>query len=144
MLKSKDTTKKSHSSSHSPSVNIISEGTTLKGDLNTESDVRIAGEVQGEVRSKGKIIITGTGKIVGNINSADADISGRIEGEVTVSRKLSLREKSVIDGNIFTKTLVVEEGAQVNGSCRMGSDIKNMSNLKDKQHGQESNMKNIS
>jgi cytoskeletal protein CcmA (bactofilin family) len=144
MLKSKTTSKSTTSSGHSPSVNIISEGTSMKGNLNTDSDVRISGEIQGEVRSKGKIIITGTGRLTGNIMSADADISGKIEGEVRVSGKLSLREKSIINGDIYTKTLIVEEGAQINGSCKMGNDIHKLSDSEDTQFSKDSTVKNIS
>ena len=84
------------------------------------TDIRIAGIVEGESVSKGKLIITGKGRVIGNITSSDADIAGKIEGEVRVSNKLVLRKNSIVDGNIYTKTLIVEEGAQVNGACRMG------------------------
>ena len=127
MLNSKKSTSNSNvseNSSQSPAVNILSEGTKLKGDLNSQTDIRVAGTVDGEAVSQGKLIVTGSGKIIGNIKSADADIAGRVEGEVTVTNKLTLRESAVIDGNIYTKTLIVEEGAQINGSCRMGSDAK--------------------
>lgn len=144
MLKSKNTSKSTNSSNHSPSVNIISEGTSVKGDLKTESDVRIAGEIHGEVHSKGKVIITSTGKLTGNFTSVDADISGKIEGEVKVSGKLSLREKSVINGDIYTKTLIVEEGAKINGSCRMSNDIHKLSVAEDSKYSQDSSVKNIS
>lgn len=121
----------SDNNNHSPAVNIISEGTKLKGDLNSQTDVRIAGTIDGEATSKGKLIVTGNGKIVGNITSSDADVAGRVEGEVRVSNKLTLRESAIIDGNIYTKTLIVEEGAQINGACRMGSDAKTLSQKSD-------------
>jgi cytoskeletal protein CcmA (bactofilin family) len=129
--KSTSTNNVSENSNHSPSVNILSEGTKLKGDLNSQADIRIAGVIDGEAVSKGKLIVTGNGKIIGNITSSDADIAGRVEGEVKVSNKLTLRESAIIDGNIYTKTLIVEEGAQINGSCRMGSDAKSLSEKSD-------------
>ncbi|SMO32034.1 bactofilin family protein [Gracilimonas mengyeensis] len=128
--KSKSSTPNSNGG-NSPAVNIISEGTQLDGDLNSQTDIRIAGTITGEAISKGKVIITGSGKVVGNITSADADIAGKIEGEVKVSNKLTLRDSAVVDGNIFTKTLIVEEGAKVNGSCKMGADIKSISRNSD-------------
>ncbi len=115
----------------SPAVNIISEGTKLKGNLNAQNDVRIGGIIEGEALSKGKLIITEKGKVIGNISSADADIAGRVEGEVKVHNKLVLRQDAVIDGNIYTKTLVVEEGAQINGSCRMGEGTTKLSQSSD-------------
>ena len=102
-----------------PSINMISEGTNVKGTLNTKSDIRIAGEVEGEIKAKGKIIISAAGKIKGDVEAVDADIAGRLEGEIHVSNKLILRQSALVDGDIYTKSLLVEEGAQINGACRM-------------------------
>lgn len=115
----------------SPSVNIISEGTKLKGNLHAIADIRIGGTVDGEAVSKGKLIITDKGKVSGNVTSSDADIAGRVEGEVKVSNRLVLRKNAIVDGNIYTKTLIVEEGAQINGSCRMGEGSKGLSQASD-------------
>lgn len=131
----------SDTNNHTPAVNILSEGTKLKGDLNSQTDIRIAGTVDGEAVSKGKLIVTGNGKIIGNMTSADADIAGKVEGEVKVSNKLTLRASAVIDGNIYTKTLIVEEGAQINGSCRMGSDSKSLSDSSDADYANDTKVK---
>ncbi|TVR30232.1 MAG: polymer-forming cytoskeletal protein [Balneolaceae bacterium] len=112
------------SSAQSPSLNMISEGTNLKGTLNSENDIRIAGKIDGEAISKGKLIITSTGVVKGDARVTDADIAGKIEGNLRVSGKLNLRQTAVINGDIYTKTLVVEEGAQINGSCHMGAEVK--------------------
>jgi cytoskeletal protein CcmA (bactofilin family) len=145
MLNSKKSNNKvSENSNHSPAVNILSEGTKLKGNLNSQTDIRIAGTVEGEAVSKGKLIVTANGKIIGNITSSDSDIAGRVEGEVKVSGKLTLRESAVIDGNIYTKTLIVEEGAQINGSCRMGSDGKSLSDKSDSDYAEDTKVKSSS
>lgn len=106
-----------------PSVNMISEGTHLKGTLKTKNDIRIAGTVEGEAKAEGKLIISSSGKIDGDVNAVDADIAGRLEGEIRVKNKLILRQSAIIDGDIYTKSLLVEEGAQINGACRMGDSV---------------------
>lgn len=111
------------STSQSPSLNMISEGTKLKGTLNSQNDIRVAGKIEGEAISKGKLIVTSSGIIHGDAKVADADIAGKVEGTLRVSGKLNLRQTAVIDGDIYTKTLIVEEGAQMNGSCHMGGDV---------------------
>lgn len=107
-----------------PSVNMISEGTNLKGNLSTKNDIRIAGSLEGEANATGKLIITSTGKVTGDVQAEDADIAGTLDGEIYVKNKLVLRQSAVIDGDIHTKTLLVEEGAQINGTCHMGEDMK--------------------
>ena len=112
----------SASKNQTPSLTMISEGTNFEGKINTENDIRIAGNTNGELNTKGKLIVTSTGVVEGNIHVKDADIAGKIEGELRVSNKLTLRQSAVIEGDIYTKTLIVEEGAEMVGACRMGTE----------------------
>lgn len=105
-----------------PSINMISEGTHVKGTLNTKNDIRIAGKLEGEAEAKGKLIIASTGVVDGDIEAVDADIAGKLMGEIHVSNKLILRQSAIVDGDIYTKALLVEEGAQINGACRMNEE----------------------
>lgn len=102
-----------------PSINMISEGTQVTGNLNTKNDIRIAGKLEGEAKADGKLIISSSGSFNGDIEAVDADIAGKLKGEIHVSSKLILRQSAVIDGDIYTKSLLVEEGAQINGACHM-------------------------
>jgi cytoskeletal protein CcmA (bactofilin family) len=102
-----------------PSVNMISEGTSLEGTIKTQNDIRIAGTVNGEANAKGKVIVSSSGKIKGNIEASDADVAGKVDGQIKVSNKLVLRDSALVEGDIYTETLLVEEGAQINGEFRM-------------------------
>lgn len=117
-----------------PSVNMISEGTTLEGTLKTKSDIRIAGVIDGEANAKGKVIVSSTGEIKGNIKAVDADVAGKVDGEIKVTNKLVLRKSALVEGDIYTQTLLVEEGAQINGEFRMTED-KSSSKSKTKSNG---------
>lgn len=105
----------------SPSLNMISEGTKIKGTIRSKTDVRISGQLEGEAFCKGKIIISSSASIDGNISSVEADIAGKVDGTIKISNKLTLRQTAVVGGDINTKVLIVEEGAQINGNCRMGA-----------------------
>lgn len=104
-----------------PSLNMISEDTKLKGTLNSQADLRIAGHIEGEILCKGKVIITSSAKIDGNITSLDADLAGQILGTIKISNKLIVRKTAKVRGDIYTKSLTVEEGATLNGGFRMGN-----------------------
>ncbi|NBW70195.1 MAG: polymer-forming cytoskeletal protein [Bacteroidetes bacterium] len=105
-----------------PSVNILSEGSELEGHLNSEHDVRIGGYLSGTVTTKAKLIVSDHGQINGDVKAMQVDIAGKIEGNVFVKQKAVLRTGAVIEGNISAKILVVEEGAVINGLCRMSDD----------------------
>lgn len=120
MFKKKPENKVNGTSQKSPSLNMISEGTTIKGTIKSNNDIRIAGRLEGEAICKGKVIVSSTAHIDGNIASTEADIAGKVDGTIKVSNKLSLRQTANVYGDIYTKIFVVEEGAQLNGNCKMG------------------------
>ena len=105
----------------SPSVDIIESSTKIVGDIFSEADFRIDGGVEGNITTTGKIVVGKSGKINGKINCSNADISGSISGKIEVNEVLSLMSESLIQGDIITGKLSVEEGAQVEASISMKS-----------------------
>lgn len=100
---------------------LISEGTTLTGDLNAENDLRIDGTIKGNVTTTAKIIIGATGFVDGNIKCQQADISGKVIGNVEVKELLQLRDQCNVCGNIAAEKLQIEPTATFNGKCQMGT-----------------------
>ena len=105
----------------SPSVDIIESSTKIIGDIFSEADFWIDGVVEGNITTIGKIVVGKSGKINGKINCWNADISGSISGKIEVNEVLSLMSESLIQGDIITGKLSVEEGAQVEASISMKS-----------------------
>lgn len=102
-------------------LNVIVEGSKVIGDVITESNIRIDGEVVGNVTAASKVVIGSTGKIKGNLSCGAADIEGTIEGILRVEGLLSLRSTAVINGEITVSKLQVEEGANFSGNCMMSN-----------------------
>lgn len=80
--------------------NTLAAGTTVKGDIVTETDFRLDGKIEGNVSCNGKIVIGPKGNVTGNIVSANAEILGEVEGSIHVSAKLVLKATAVIKGDI--------------------------------------------
>ncbi|MBK7762095.1 MAG: polymer-forming cytoskeletal protein [Bacteroidetes bacterium] len=99
----------------------ISEGTTLDGQIKIEGDIKIEGVVKGTVTSKGKVIISGSGKVDGDIICHSAEIGGHVGGKLKVADILFLKGNAVVDGDINTGKLVIENGVKFNGNCSMGN-----------------------
>lgn len=113
-----------------PDVSMISKGTRLEGDIHANGDLRISGNVVGTASSDGKLVITSTGRVEGNVKAGEVDIAGTIDGELRVSSKLILRSSAVINGDLYTKTLLVEEGAQIRGHCRMAEESPELKSIR--------------
>lgn len=120
--KGKKKASKKKKSGNSPSVNMLSDGARVKGEIHVEDDIRIAGELEGDLHTKGKAIISSSGKVEGNIRGVYADVAGTVDGEIRVSDKVVIRKSAVIKGNVYTKTLQVEEGAQFDGTLSMSEE----------------------
>jgi len=104
--------------------NVLATGTTLTGKIETESDFRLDGRVEGEINCKGKIVIGPKGCVKGNILTVHAEILGSVEGVIRAHERLVLKSTAEIKGDIFIQTLEIEPGAKLNGSCTMsGKDI---------------------
>ena len=105
-------------------LNRIVEGTKIIGDIISESNLRIDGEVKGNVSTSSKVVVGESGSINGNLTCLDADIEGKIEGKLKIDGLLILREQARIIGDIATAKLHMEEGALFEGECRMGGGAK--------------------
>lgn len=101
------------------SINLVGTGTTIKGEITSNGDIRIDGTLIGQVRSKGKVIVGSTGLVEGDIFCQNADISGNIKAKVEVTELLTLKASSRLQGEIITNKLAIEPGASFTGSCTM-------------------------
>lgn len=101
--------------------NALAAGTTVKGNIITETDFRLDGKIEGDVHCSGKIVIGPKGCVAGNIVSLNAEILGEVEGSIRVSEKLILKSTALIKGDIFTQTLEIEPNARFNGACTMAN-----------------------
>lgn len=100
-------------------LNRLVVGTRIIGDILSESNLRIDGEVNGNISTKGKVVIGEHGVVKGNLTCQEADIEGKIDGKLSVEGLLILRETAKIAGDIQTTRLHIEEGALFLGSCSM-------------------------
>ena len=103
------------------SATLISSGTILRGNIKSDSDLRIDGTIHGNVISSAKIVVGPSGYVEGNIEGANADVTGKVKGNIAVKELLQLREKSNVEGNIIAVKLQVDPAAIFNGKCQMGA-----------------------
>ncbi|AWH84469.1 polymer-forming cytoskeletal protein [Flavobacterium album] len=105
-------------------TNRIVEGTTIKGDIISQADFRLDGELTGNFTSRGKIVIGPAGSVTGDIKCKNADIEGRFNGKIEVDEQLNVKSKAHIKGEVITGKLSVEPGAEFSASCVMKTQVK--------------------
>lgn len=83
-------------------INLIGIGTEITGDINSNGDIRIDGTLNGNLITKGKVVIGETGKVKGEISCKNSDVSGNVEGKLIVSQLLSLKVNARVNGDMQT------------------------------------------
>lgn len=124
----------------------IDKNTTLNGNINAKTDIRIDGKVEGEIITTGKVIIGKDANVKGKVLCGNADIEGIFYGELTVSGTLSLKIGSNLEGKVRIQKLMVEPGAIFNASCSMHSaedGVKKLKSVDEKEKQAEEPVANI-
>ncbi|MEI6852016.1 MAG: polymer-forming cytoskeletal protein [Bacteroidota bacterium] len=105
----------------SPVINIIGNGTVIKGDIKASGDMRIDGTLIGSVTSKGKVVVGTTGNVEGEIICQSADFSGNVKAKIMVAELLAMKASANLTGDITTGKISIEPGAKFTGSCNMNA-----------------------
>ena len=99
--------------------NIVGSGTKFVGDIETNGDLRVDGTIEGNILSKGKIVLGSAGVIKGTIKCVSAEVSGSFEGNMEVSELLTLKSTSYFKGEMNISKLSIEPGAIFIGTRAM-------------------------
>jgi cytoskeletal protein CcmA (bactofilin family) len=118
-------------------INAIGQGSTIKGDIITEGDLRVDGTLSGKINTKGLLVLGEKGLVEGEVTCQNALIAGTVKAKIQVSELLSLKSTANLQGDIITNKLSIEPGASFTGSCSMGASIKNISSTESNEKTQE-------
>jgi len=96
---------------------MIGAKAVVNGPIKLRGGIIVYGKVYGDIHTDGPVRITISGEVIGDIQASDAHIGGSIQGNVTVSNRIVLGRKSDLKGDLIYSSLVIEDGAQFQGSC---------------------------
>lgn len=101
-------------------LGFVGDVVDFTGEVSFRSMLRIDGRFSGNVTSQNGTLIVSTGAEVTRavIKVAVAKINGTVEGNILASKELILGRTANVKGVVMAPALVVEEGAQLNGTCR--------------------------
>lgn len=91
----------------------------IKGNVNFEGSGRIDGKIEGKITVKGSIIFGEGAVITSDVEGDTVVVGGKVTGKIIAHQKIQLLRTSVFTGEMTTPALLIEDGAQFNGSCKM-------------------------
>jgi cytoskeletal protein CcmA (bactofilin family) len=100
-------------------VTIIGQGAKLEGTVVSAGSLRIDGQIKGQVNADGDVMLAPQSQVEADIRAQNVSVAGRFKGSIVVKGRAELARGGRVDGNITSKTLVVEEGAIFQGQSIM-------------------------
>ena len=100
-------------------VTIVGAGARLEGNVVSAGNLRIDGQVKGQINADGDVTLSPQSQVDADIRAQNVSVAGKFKGNVIVKGKAHLARGGRIDGNITSKTLVVEEGGVFHGQSIM-------------------------
>ena len=90
---------------------------TVEGLVNSAGEVDLGGSIKGPVNVKA-LVIKEKGSVIGEINAEIVNVLGFVDGKVT-AKKITVGTTGEVKGDLeFTESLVVEEGARLDGNVK--------------------------
>lgn len=115
-------------------VTIISKGMKLSGEIQTISDIRIEGEVNGPIVTIGKVILGEESIVNGDISSRSLELYGKFKGDMLVDEHVIIGSSAVYEGNICCNSIEILKGSTFKGNLHSNVqvDSKKVKSGKDK------------
>ncbi len=101
-------------------ITLLAKGVLLRGEIHVEGTVRIDGRLDGDIQTKGQVIIGEDGLVQGTITAGTVISSGRIKAKVMAAERVQLMKTATLIGEVLTPVLIMEEGAKLQGVADMG------------------------
>jgi cytoskeletal protein CcmA (bactofilin family) len=96
----------------------IGKGTKVSGKVNFDAPAKIEGEAEGEI-SGGDIVVAEGAVVTAQIKAARLTVAGHVSGEIVATERVELLATARVRCTISTPRLVLNEGAQFDGDCKM-------------------------
>lgn len=102
-------------------VSILSRDSVVAdGNIIVPSHLKISGQIKMNLESAGKIVVTETGVIEGNIQAPEVHVHGKVKGDRIRADLLVIYSTAEVTGRILVNRLGVEQGAVCNSVLAVG------------------------
>ena len=100
-------------------VTVVGQGAKLEGTIVSAGSLRIDGQVKGQINADGDVTLSPQSQVEADIRAQNVSVAGRFHGNIVVKDRAHLAKGGRIDGNITSKSLVIQEGGVFSGQSTM-------------------------
>ena len=93
---------------------------SIKGDLSGSEDLYVDGQVDGTIQLSGNSLTIGpNGRVHASVSAKNVIVGGIIDGNIQASERTEFRKTAVVNGDVQSKRIAIEEGAFFNGKLEI-------------------------
>ena len=92
---------------------------TVIGDIETAGSLRVDGRLDGSIRRADTVVLGVGASMNGDVHAREVVIGGAITGNVVATDRVELQPTAIVNGNITTQVVLIQEGGVVNGRVDM-------------------------
>jgi cytoskeletal protein CcmA (bactofilin family) len=100
---------------------VLSTDVEIKGIIKFEHELLIDCAIEGEINSRGLLIIGKNGDVRGEIKTRSAIVFGKVQGNIIVTERCELKSSCTLEGDLKAARLIIEEGATFIGKLEIAS-----------------------
>jgi cytoskeletal protein CcmA (bactofilin family) len=101
----------------------IGKSVVIKGELSGSEDIYLDGHVEGTIRLSGSSLTVGpNGRVHGSITAKNITVSGSLDGDIHTGERTEFRKTAVVNGDVQTRRIAIEEGAFFKGKLEILSE----------------------
>ncbi|HEY2989113.1 MAG TPA: polymer-forming cytoskeletal protein [Candidatus Binatia bacterium] len=97
----------------------LGPGSKVSGKLLFEGATTIDGEIEGEILVHGNLTIGEHASIRGKVSATSVAVLGKVTADIQADKKIEIQPPGIVVGDVFTQTLVIGDGAILEGYCSM-------------------------
>jgi cytoskeletal protein CcmA (bactofilin family) len=98
---------------------IIGPGTSISGDIESGGFTRVDGNIVGDVKARGRVVIGERARMRSNVSGTHVTIGGVVWGNVIASERLVILATGLVMGDIITRRIQADEGCLVHGRIKV-------------------------
>jgi cytoskeletal protein CcmA (bactofilin family) len=101
---------------------VLSNQIKLEGRLQSTSNIRFDGEMNGDLTTEGDLSVGEGGRVKGNVTGRNVVVGGSIQGNVNTTGRLEILATGKVFGDIVVGSLIIDEGGILRGKSAVHSE----------------------
>jgi len=103
----------------------IGKSVSIKGEVSGSEDLYVDGQLEGSVKLDGNSLTIGpNGRVHANVVAKNVTVGGQLDGNILASERTEMRKSAVVNGDVQTRRIAIEEGAYFKGRLEILPDKK--------------------